>query len=46
MQIKRLQIDGFIFDVIANSAKYTSLVRRNKMEKLKDFISSGKYKNN
>ena len=46
MQIKRLQIYKFIFHVIANSAKDSSIIKRNKMEKLRKFIAGEKYKPN
>src|SRR3989338_2568182 len=44
LQLERLGISQYIYTVLANSAKDTSLIKRNKKEKLKEFLRKYKYK--
>ncbi|MCK4354838.1 HAD family hydrolase [Candidatus Parcubacteria bacterium] len=43
-QLNRLKINKYIFEVLANSALDSSMKRRNKKEKLKDYLEKHNYK--
>jgi len=45
-QLKRLGIKKYILDILANSSQNASFKRRNKLEKLKDYLKVHKYKKN
>ena len=45
LQLERLRIRNYIYYILANPSKEASLLKRNKLVKLKNFISSRKYKN-
>ena len=45
-QLKRLKLDGYIREILANNELDTSMKERNKLKKLRDYVERNHYKKN